>query len=461
MISILHKKAVQRAGRPVRPARLVLSSIVICALTSGALPATAALAAAVLQSDRVIGGQAIADFYAGRADKPLFLAPGNEQAVQDLLRLLNTAKVDGLDPNSYRLKDLRRAVRIARNGKSQALRRAEFMLAQAYVGYVRDLRGRAPDLGMIYVDARLRPSLPEPRLLLDEAAAAPSLVQHMGSMAWMHSYYAPLRQAALQTRDPARRALVAVNLERIRLLPAANAGRYVLVNAAEQRLYMMGGATPVDSMRVVVGKPVHATPMMAALIRFTSLNPYWNVPADLAAERVAPFVLKGGNDYLREQGYQLLSDWTDKAKVISPSTVDWRAVAEGRQQVRLRQLPGPANSMGDMKFMFPNVQGVYLHDTPSTELFAQASRFVSGGCVRLEAAPRLARWLHGKPIKAKGARPEQRVDLPQPVPVYLTYLTMVPSESGELATYDDIYGRDARRLAQLGNSNRGGPIAGR
>jgi murein L,D-transpeptidase YcbB/YkuD len=214
-----------------------------------------------------------------------------------------------------------------------------------------------------------------------------------------------------------------------------------MVNVAAQRLFMVENGQTVDMMRVVVGKPVYPTPMMAALIRYTSLRPYWNVPSDLAAERIVPNVLKGGNAYLRQKGYQVLSDWSEKAKVISPASVDWKAVAAGRKEVRLRQLPGPANSMGDMKFMFPNAQGIYLHDTPQDELFGEAARLFSGGCVRLEAAHRLATWLYGKPLKAKGATPEQKVPMTRPVPVYLTYLTAVPSGT-ELAFYEDIYNKD-------------------
>jgi murein L,D-transpeptidase YcbB/YkuD len=269
----------------------------------------------------------------------------------------------------------------------------------------------------------------------------------MRDMGWMHPYYAQLRRQLTDTRpDPATRSLVTKNMLRVRSLPAS--GRYVLVNVAAQRLFMIEDNRTVDMMRVVVGKPVYPTPMMAALIRYTSLRPYWNVPSDLAAERIVPNVIKGGAPYLRQKGYQVLSDWSDKAKVISPASVDWKAVAAGRKEVRLRQLPGPANSMGDMKFMFPNAQGIYLHDTPQDELFGEAARLFSGGCVRLEAAHRLAAWLYGKPLKAKGAAPEQKVQMAKPVPVYLTYLTAVPS-GNQLAIYEDIYRKD------------GSPVTGR
>ncbi len=145
----------------------------------------------------------------------------------------------------------------------------------------------------------------------------------------------------------------------------------------------------------------------------------------------------------------MLSSWDADASVISPDTVDWAAVAAGRTDVRLRQLPGPNNSMGRMKFMFPNAQGIYLHDTPDKTLLGEESRMFSGGCVRLEDAPRLAKWLYGgNAPTTRSARPEQRVDLPQPVAVFLTYLTAMPG-GGTVAYLPDVYNRDRAALATL------------
>jgi murein L,D-transpeptidase YcbB/YkuD len=202
---------------------------------------------------------------------------------------------------------------------------------------------------------------------------------------------------------------------------------------------------------VVVGKPKYPTPMMSAWIRFASLNPYWFVPPDLAAERIAPIVLKRGLRYLDELGYQVLSDWGPSAQILDPGTIDWKAVAEGRQEVFIRQLPGAHNSMGRMKFMFPNEVGVYLHDNPERELFEQAARLYSGGCVRLEDAARLGRWMFGRDLEWEGAGTEEKVPLANPVPVYITYLTAMP-DGGSIAYYDDVYGRDAARLATLQSS---------
>jgi murein L,D-transpeptidase YcbB/YkuD len=406
-------------------------------------PSPAAAAAAFAADPRASGS--IADFYRARGGRPLWLSPTSGAAAQILVSHLSTSAIDGVGRDRYRARRLAGALRDARRGDPRAVMRAEQMLSQAFVAYARELR-RPVNVGMIYVDPELAPRAPSPQALLQSAAAAPSLQEYAQSMGWMHPTYAQLRRALLQRNysNEVQRRLLALNLERARVLPATT-NRYVMVNAAAQRLFMYENGQVVDYMRVVVGRPKHPTPMMAALIRFTSLNPYWNVPSDLAAERIAPNVVKGGTSYLKKKGYQLLSDWSDNPRLLNPASVDWRAVAAGRKDVRLRQLPGPGNSMGRMKFMFPNKEGIYLHDTPNDELFGEASRLFSGGCIRLEDAPRLGRWLHGAPLRPKGARPEQQVPLPTPVPVYITYLTAVPSGSS-IAYYEDIYGRDRMGL---------------
>jgi murein L,D-transpeptidase YcbB/YkuD len=128
--------------------------------------------------------------------------------------------------------------------------------------------------------------------------------------------------------------------------------------------------------------------------------------------------------------------------------MDWHAVADGAQELRVRQLPGPANAMGRVKFMFPNDLGIYLHDTPERALFGKPVRYFSSGCVRLEDANRLGEWLFGKPLIAQTDAPEQNVPLPRPVPVYLTYLTAQAS-GGQVMFYDDAYGRDEPDVRQV------------
>ena len=183
--------------------------------------------------------------------------------------------------------------------------------------------------------------------------------------------------------------------------------------------------------------------MMTAFIRFAVLNPYWNSPPDITAAKLAPNVLKQGTSYLKAKGYHVMSDWSDDARVVDPMTINWRAVVAGQTQFACARSPGPANSMGKMKFMFPNKEGIWLHDTPSRDPLGETERLVSAGCVRLEDASRFARWLFGKPVKAQGSAPEQQVALPAPVPLYITYLTAVPSGSS-ITYFDDMYGLDRR-----------------
>jgi murein L,D-transpeptidase YcbB/YkuD len=231
------------------------------------------------------------------------------------------------------------------------------------------------------------------------------------------------------------------SLDRARLLPAE--GRWVLVDIARQQLLMMENGRVADRMRVVVGKPEMKTPLMAGTLRQVTFNPYWNVPVDLAAKNIAPNVRRLGVSWFKGRGYEALSSWEDDAKVVDPATIDWKGVEEGRVEARVRQKPSSSNMMGDMKFEFPNELGIYLHDTPDRKLFDEAERAFSSGCVRLEDAARLGRWLLGREPVATSSRPEYDVALEKGVPVYLTYLTVWPKEDGTLAYAPDIYGLDA------------------
>ena len=243
--------------------------------------------------------------------------------------------------------------------------------------------------------------------------------------------------------------LILLGMERAKRLPApGGADKYVLVDAGSARLWMYENGRPVDSMKVIVGTPKSETPMLAALIRYASVNPYWNLPWDLVQTLIAPRVVAQGTTYLKDRGYQVLDSWDDDARLVDPETVDWPAVAAGKVELRMRQLPGPANSMGQIKFMMPNEFGIYLHDTPNKALFDQDDRWLSNGCVRVEDAQRLARWIFGDMPRGKDPSTEERVELDKPVPVYITYLT-VGAEPNGLAFRADPYDRNAAVLARF------------
>jgi L,D-transpeptidase YcbB len=405
-------------------------------------------------------GQTTENFYRLRNGAPLWLSAGAGNSAEQLLSLLSTASIDGLNPDKYHVATLQAALLEARSGKRKSVEHADRALSDAFVDYVRDLR-QDRGVGITYVDPSLRPTPPSALGALIEAANAPSLAEYVSSMGWMHPFYGQLRQAIAEHKysDDHQRELLSLNLQRARALPGGK-GRYVLVNAAQQRLYMYDAGKPVDSMVVVVGKPKWPTPMLTAYIRYAALNPYWYVPPDLAGEDVAQFVLKQGLKYLDDYGYEIVDDWTANPNIIDPTTVDWQGVNDGKVQVMIRQKPGPKNFMGRVKFMFPNQFGVYLHDNPRRELFKQSTRYFSGGCVRLEDAWRLSRWLFGRELTWEGAGPEQPVPLTTPVPVYITYLTAMP-DGQSIAYYDDAYGRDAPKLAGSSADSSTNSIVGR
>ena len=434
---------------PVRRLSLIAGAVAGLVAAPLSFPAPAEAAVAEIARD-----QGVEDFYEARDGRLLWFADRQASAAaQELLSLLEGASADGLDSDDYKPKSIAKALRRAWGGDERAMRKADRLLSSAFVEYARDLRN-APAAGMQFVDPRLRPGRPSPKRLLDMAARAPSLKDFVAQLGWMNLAYAPLRRALVRGEHETsrQRDLLRINLERARVLPAG-VPRYVIVNAAAQRLHMYEGDTLVDSMRVVVGKQEDKdrTPMMASSLSMASLNPYWNVPPDLAAERIAPNVLRHGHGYLKRHGYQVLSDWSDEATIIDPASVDWKAVADGSAEVRVRQVPGPGNALGKVKFTFPNPYGVYLHDTPDKKLLSEETRLFSGGCIRLEDAARFGEWLYGRKLKATSNRPDIEVPLDRPVPVFVTYLTAVPN--GSSITYlDDVYGWDAQRLAQMGRA---------
>lgn len=401
-------------------------------------PATRAVA---LQIREQASGQ-LKSFYATRGFWPLWAGGGRIGPEADaLLPLLTTADLDGLKPASYHVAGLRAAIEEARSGDPRSVARAELALSGAFGRYVADMR-RPSKVKMAYLDAALKPGKSRLETVLRAAALPPSLKTYVAGMAWMSPHYVRLRQLLARadeagaTQDMRRR--LRLNLDRARLLPGPWTD-HIVVDAASARLWYYQAGKQQGTMRVVVGTAETPTPMLAGMIRYAILNPYWNVPTYLARNRIAPKMLAGAS--LTSLRYEALSDWSASARPLDPATIDWRAVASGAREIRLRQLPGPANSMGRVKFMFPNDQGIYLHDTPERALLAKPDRHFSNGCIRLEDAPRLGRWLLGKKLAATSKRPEQDVALERPVPVYLTYFTATSTPTG-VSFLKDVYGRD-------------------
>ncbi|MEO6153480.1 MAG: L,D-transpeptidase family protein [Croceibacterium sp.] len=440
--------------RWLRPAVLLLAALAMLLPVSVQAQAWADRVSP-LQSEIAGRVKDLRNFYAARQYRPLwFTTSGLPTAAAALfLEDLRSARLDAIDSAMFRPDRLARLLDKTRSGDMDNVAEAELELSRAFARYVSAMRGAA-HVPMTYESVALEPVVPTSVSTLEAAGQAPSLDDYVAGMQWMHPLYAPLRQALDDPRyTENERRLIATNLARVRAIPALSGGRHILVDAAGAKLWMYEDNKPVDWMKVVVGKPELQTPMMAGFVRSAILNPYWNVPDDLVRTNIAQNVLANGTKWLTANGYQVFKSWDDMATPLSPAKLDWRAIRVGTAVVHVRQMPGGTNFMGKVKFEFPNPVGIYLHDTPDKALMFKEARQLSSGCVRMEDAARMHRWLMGKPLPIGLKSAEQRVALPQPVPIYITYLTAMPDGTGQIAFHADPYTRDNFQFAAVGPSN--------
>ena len=238
-------------------------------------------------------------------------------------------------------------------------------------------------------------------------------------------------------------------LERWRWLPSSFEQPPLIVNIPEFLLRANDRDLNVQfTMKVVVGKALgHSTPVFSETMEYVVFRPYWEVPPSITRAELIPHVIRD-HDYLANKDLEVVDS---HERVVTAGAVSTEVINELRAgRLSLRQKPGPKNSLGLVKFVFPNSYNVYMHDTPATEFFSKSRRDFSHGCIRLENPPELAAWvLRNNPgwtmerIRAamKGDTPQQ-VKLAQPIPVFIVYGTAVVTEDGLVHFYDDIYGHD-------------------
>ncbi|THU37082.1 murein L,D-transpeptidase [Niastella caeni] len=223
---------------------------------------------------------------------------------------------------------------------------------------------------------------------------------------------------------------IIVNMERNRWLPTDVRGRYLAVNIPEFVLHAYNDDSLLWNMNVVVGKDVNKTVIFAGTISQVVFSPYWNVPAGILKKEILPGIQKNPN-YLEVHHMEKFGNG-------------------------VRQKPGPWNSLGAVKFLFPNSHSIYLHDTPSKSLFRESKRAFSHGCIRVAEPKNLAmymlrddpNWTEEKITQAMASGKEQYVAVKNPMPVYITYFTAWVDRQGDLNFRDDIYNRDPQ-LANL------------
>jgi murein L,D-transpeptidase YcbB/YkuD len=412
------------------------SALLLGAPASGATGSTAARSAAVPAA------AAVGSFYDTWSAQSIWFRGGvADPAVQKLATILQRAPFDGVPQGPQLAQQVQAAVAQAQDGNPVSVAAAERALSTAWVEYVQAIK--KPTAGMLYAYPVLQPQGSRADQILLTAAAAPSLDAYLTATSSVNPIYAQLRDTAWAqaqasgnlTPDPRLLA----NLDRVRSLPAS--GRFLLVDSGSSMLTLYENGRAIDSMKVITGTEQLPTPLIASVMYYITYNPYWHAPDHLVRKTIAPNAIHLGASYLKSHGYHVIDAWSENANVVDPKSVDWKAAAAGKLHLKVRQDPGPLNSMGILKFPFPNPQDIYLHDTPVKTHFAKANRNLSNGCVRVEDAKRLGRWLLGHDPVSPGSDAETRVQLPRGTPIYLTYIT-AQVRDGKLSYLPDVYGWD-------------------
>lgn len=261
--------------------------------------------------------------------------------------------------------------------------------------------------------------------------------------------------AELNTSVQERITQLKLNMLRWRRLPERLGQRYLMVNIPSFSLDVVENHKVVYSMRTIVGKPERQTPVMSAMMTYLTINPYWNIPQQIARMDILPKI-HDDPGFLLNNGIQVFDSWREDAQALDPSAIDWKRCSQTYFPFRLRQNPSACNALGRIKFMFPNRFSVYIHDTPARSLFCKTNRSFSSGCVRIENPLTLAGclladqgWSEDKiEAKVKG-RKRAVVVLKEPVPVHLVYMTAVAGEDDTVFFYHDLYSLDQRLREEL------------
>jgi murein L,D-transpeptidase YcbB/YkuD len=396
-------------------------------------------------------------FYASREFMPAWVdgdAPTPQMS--DLLSQLRYSARHGLDPERYGVEAFERL----RDASQARMRGTRFPLDQipeldakmtyAFLLYSADLLGwnaNPRDIDPNWLSSPKQEDLPA---RLSAAIAAHEVRDALEGLAPTHSQYKGLQAAlALEEATPAGHAeTIRMNLERWRWLPRDLGERYILINVPTYQLQVMERETPVLSMRVIVGLPDKPTPIFSDEMTYVVFSPYWNIPESILHDETLPRMAKD-SDYLRRNNIEVLR----AGQVVDPSSVDWSDPGS-TEKVRFRQIPGPENALGLVKFIFPNNFSVYLHDTPDDRLFARTKRALSHGCIRVEEPVELAKyvfrdqpaWTDEKIREAMSGKNEQTSRLKTPLPVHIGYWTAWVEPDGRTVTFaGDPYQLDAKQ----------------
>jgi len=412
-------------------------------------------------------------FYESRGGEPVWVSGRKpRKAATAALSAFNRAAEHGLDPERYGASFLEtESVRLA------DLSATSEKAAEELANFETDLTAALLALGR---DVAIGRPGPPPAGVGDRKRTAPDIAARLASVidegdftAWpddvrpSHPQYAALQEALARTIAPVTKPVatpvvaqpaasaaadqaraLALNLERWRWMPEDFGARYVLVNVPSFHLWVFEGQRAVIDSKVIVGRIGDETPLFSAPMTNIIFSPYWNIPESIAEGETVPSIVKNPA-YLAKNNIEVLKRTGGTVTRVDPASVDWSDASE-TSEISLRQRPGPGNALGNIKFLLPNRNNVYLHDTPTHNLFSKDGRALSHGCVRVHEPVELAqyilsdepKWTEEAIRKAMNSGDEQSVKLKAPLPVHIVYFTVWAAPDGSLEFLKDVYGRD-------------------
>jgi L,D-transpeptidase YcbB len=395
---------------------------------------------------------ALAAFYAGRQQQPVWVAAGGLTAAAEAVAAeIRRAGDWGLEASAFRLPALTApaGAQLSRAERADA----EIALSLAILKYARHARGSRSDPATLskYLDRKL--SLLAPPQVIDDAAKAQAPDAYLRSLHPQHPPFEALRQKYLalrggQAADKANARKVLVNMEEWRWMPATLGEFYVWVNVPEFTLRVVKNGQIIHTERVVVGKADTQTPIFSQDMEQVVFHPSWGVPESIKKQDVLPSLARGSTRIFTFYHLRIQRGGRD----IDPATVDWTTA--DMRQFHVYQPPGENNVLGNIKFRFPNKHDVYMHDTPQKNLFNADVRAFSHGCMRVRNPQKLAELLLAEDqdwpaarvaaAVAAGAAQNNAVNIGRKFPVHVTYFTAAVQQDGTLKLFSDVYGHEGK-----------------
>jgi murein L,D-transpeptidase YcbB/YkuD len=401
---------------------------------------------------------ALAAFYNARTEALWMTDMGFSSEAQATIDEIHEADDWGLSARAFDLPD---AGDLPDSIDDQAA--AEIKLGLAILKYARHARGGRTDPDKLK-NIDMKPVLLNPKSVLAEIAEAPAPNLYLQSLHPKHEQFQRLHQALLKARaeseagaKPRNMQKILINMERWRWMPQDLGTLYVWLNVPEYMVYIVKNGKTIHTEKIVVGKPVYATPVFSADLKSIVFNPEWTVPSTIIREDLLPR-LRGGSGMFGSNTSILKQHKLNvryNGKKVDPSSIDWNRV--NMAAISFTQDPGPTNVLGKVKFLYPNRHSVYMHDTIKRELLTREVRSEGHHCPRVANPGKVAAVI----LAEDKGMPQSEIDkllasgynsavaINGRVPVHTTYFTATVDAEGKVRTFTDIYGMDGAAAAAI------------